>query len=141
VTIENALLLWLVGGLAGSMLFFAIVVTPKVFRTLPPEQAGAFLRALFPAYYLWGLALALASLLIALWSSAFLSLACVAVGGLFVYARQILMPKIGKARDARLRGEEGAAERFSRLHRHSVIVNGVQLVILLVIAALLLWIV
>jgi len=141
MTIENAILLWLLGVLAGSMLFFAIVVTPKVFRTLEPEQAGIFLRTLFPAYYLWGLALALASFVIALWSHVFVSLACAAVAVLFAYARQILMPKIGKARDARARGEDGAAERFSRLHRQSVIVNGIQLLILLAVAASFLWII
>jgi hypothetical protein len=51
------------------------------------------------------------------------------------------MPKIGKARDARMRGEERAAERFSQLHRRSVIVNGIQLVMLLFVAASLLWLV
>jgi len=76
---------------------------------------------------------------IALWSHVFLSLASAAVALLFAYARQILMPKIGKARDARMRGEERAAERFSRPHRRSVIVNGIQLVMLLVVAASLLW--
>ena len=141
MTTDNAILVWLVGALAGSMLFFALVVTPKVFRTLAPEQAGAFLRSLFPAYYLWGVALALASFVIALWSHLFVSLACATVAVLFAYAHQILMPKIGKARDARARAEEGAGERFSRLHRQSVIINGVQLVILLVVAASLLWMV
>ena len=75
----------------------------------------------------------------ALWVHIFVSLACVTVAILFAYARQILMPKIGKARDARLRGEEGAEQRFSRLHRQSVIINGIQLVVLLAVAASLLW--
>ena len=52
MTTENAILFWLVGALTASMLFFAIVVTPKVFQTLPSEQAGPFLRSLFPTYYL-----------------------------------------------------------------------------------------
>ena len=37
------LLIWLPGALAGSMLFFAIVVAPTVFRALPAEVAGSFL--------------------------------------------------------------------------------------------------
>jgi hypothetical protein len=31
MTIGDAVLLWLLGGLAGSMGFFAVVVAPKVF--------------------------------------------------------------------------------------------------------------
>jgi len=140
VTTENAILLWLVGALAGSMLFFAIVVTPQVFKTLPQEQAGPFLRSIFPTYYLWGLVLALASLVTALWVNFYLSVACATVGIFFIYVRQILMPKIGKARDARQRGEEGAEQRFSRLHHQSVIINAIQLLVLLGIAASSLWI-
>ena len=138
---ENQFLLWVVGALAGSMVFFAVIVAPKVFQTLAPDQAGALLRSLFPTYYLWGLLLAVVSALIAVWSNAFVSLACAAIAVLFAYARQMLMPKINRARDAQLRGEDGAAKRFSRLHLQSVIINGIQLVILLAIAASLLWIV
>jgi len=31
----QALLVWLLGGLVGSMLFFAITVAPTVFKALP----------------------------------------------------------------------------------------------------------
>ena len=37
--------------LLGGMLFFPSVVAPVVFKALPEEQAGAFLRAMFPRYY------------------------------------------------------------------------------------------
>ena len=36
----------------GAMLFFSAAVAPTVFQALPAEQAGAFLRALFPRYFL-----------------------------------------------------------------------------------------
>ena len=136
---ENAILLWTVGALAGSMVFFAIVVAPKVFQVLPPDQAGTFLRAFFPNYYLWGLVVAAASTLIAVWTSWIISLACAAVAALFLYARHILMPKINAARDAQLRGESGAGGRFKPLHLQSVIVNGFQLLVLVVVAAWLVW--
>ena len=51
----SMLLIWLTGALAGSMLFFAVAVAPTVFRALPAEAAGSFLRSLFPIYFLWGL--------------------------------------------------------------------------------------
>jgi hypothetical protein len=139
MVVENAILLWALGALAGSMVFFAVVVAPKVFQVLPPDQAGTFLRAFFPNYYLWGLAVAAASTLIAVWTSWTISLACAAVALLFVYARQILMPKINDARDAQLRGESGAGGRFKQLHLQSVIVNGFQLLVLVVVAAWLVW--
>ena len=131
---EIAILLWVVGALAGSMVFFAIVVAPKVFQSLPPDQAGVLLRSFFPSYYTWGLLLATSSALIAVWSNAILSLACAAVAVLFVYARQILMPKINDARDAQLRRDTEAGKRFNRLHLQSVVINGAQLLILIGVA-------
>ncbi len=56
--IVNTLLLWLLGALFGSMLFFAVTVAPTVFRVLPADQGGAFLRRFFPLYYLWGIVMA-----------------------------------------------------------------------------------
>ena len=49
------------------------------------------------------------------------------------------MPKINDARDAQLRGESGAGGRFEQLHLQSVIVNGFQLLVLVVVAAWLVW--
>jgi hypothetical protein len=68
MVIQTAMLLWVVGALAGSMVFFAIVVAPRVFQSLPPDQPGVFLRSLSPGYSTWGLLLATASALIAMWS-------------------------------------------------------------------------
>jgi hypothetical protein len=53
MVVENSIFLWAVGALTGSMVFFAVVVAPKVFQVLPPNQAGTFLRAFFPNYYLF----------------------------------------------------------------------------------------
>ena len=136
---ETAILLWVVGALAGSMLFFALVVAPKVFQSLPADEAGVFLRSFFPGYYAWGLLLATASALIAMWSNAILSMACAAVAGLFAYARQILMPKINAARDAQLRRDTEAGKQFNRLHLQSVVINGAQLLVLIGVAAGLVW--
>ena len=43
---------YVIAGTLGAMLFFAIGVAPIVFQALPTEQAGLFLRKLFPRYYL-----------------------------------------------------------------------------------------
>ena len=92
---------WLLGALVGSMLFFAITVAPTVFRALPGEHGGSFLRAFFPRYYLWGMLVALLCTLVALHGGAvtLVSVICALVTILFVYARQLLLPRINRARD------------------------------------------
>ena len=132
MTIQN-ILIWLLGGLVGSMMFFAITVAPTVFRALPAEQAGKFLRTFFPHYYLWGLAMAVICTLLALVAGAgnAVSAICALVTLMFVYARQLLMPKINQARDQKLNGVAGADKNFKSLHLQSVIINGLQLLMLI----------
>ena len=136
---DGEVVLWLVGLLAGSMLFFAATVAPTVFRVLPAEQAGVFLRAFFPKYYLWGMLIALIATMVALASHWPLGLACAIVTALFAYARQRLMPQINRARDAELRGEPDADKRFKALHLRSVVINGFQLVVLIGATSYLIW--
>ena len=114
----------------GGMTFFSGIMAPLVFIKLPIETAGAFIRALFPWYYLsMGVAtlialvaLALGTRGIASWEAGLTAL--VLLG--FVYARQSLMPMINRARDAELAGYSKAGAHFTRLHRLSVLINGLQ---------------
>ena len=119
-------------------MFFAITVAPTVFRSLPADNAGVFLRALFPHYYLWGLVVALTTAILAISSNALVSVACFLIALLFVFSRQTLMPLINQARDAELQDVPGAAKRFNRLHRLSVFINLAQIAVLFGIAAFLL---
>ena len=138
----QGLLISLFGVLAGSMLFFAVAVAPTVFRCLPAEHAGAFLRALFPRYYLWGLVVALACSVSA-WLTDADSIAfgaSLAVLLMFIYARQFLMPAINRARDRELEGDTQAGASFRALHLQSVLINALQLLLLLAVSAYLLWI-
>jgi len=130
----QTILIWLLGGLVGSMLFFAITVAPTVFKALPAEHAGKFLRRFFPHYYLWGLALALICTLVSLAAGAShaVSAICAVVTIMFIYARRFLMPRINQARDQGLDGNADADRRFKWLHLQSVLINGAQLVLLLV---------
>ena len=121
----------LLGALLGSMLFFAAIVAPTVFRALPGDTAGPFLRRLFPRYYLWGLALAVLCTLMALLAGApVLSGTCGLVALLFVYARQWLVPRINRERDRQLSGDDAAGALFRRLHLQSVLVNLLQILLL-----------
>jgi len=127
--------LTLLAGLAlaltwGGMTFFSAVVAPLVFTKLPLETAGAFIREVFPWYYLtMGLTTLLAVLLLLPvieagvgWPAALSVFALIG----FVMARQVLMPRINEARDAELAGDAGAGKRFKRLHGVSVLINGAQ---------------
>ena len=114
----------------GGMTFFSAVMAPLVFTKLPFETAASFIREVFPWYYLaMGMTTLLAVLLLlpaigaGVGWPAGLS-AFVLIG--FVTARQLLMPRINAARDAELAGDADAGQRFKRLHRLSVLINGAQ---------------
>ncbi len=127
----------------GSQLFFVIGVAPIVFRVLPIEYAGKFLRALFPRYFAWGAisgSVALPCLVCGalavpeLRGPAIGVQAVLIVAGILLnlYCGNVLTPRINAARDA---GEE-AKDRFESLHRWSVRWNGL---VLLIGVVLLVW--
>ncbi len=112
--------------LLGGMLFFAGVIAPLVFTKLPPKDAGGFIRAVFPVYYLYvaiSAAVAAAALL-PRWEAAVMAV----VALLTVWLRQGLMPRINRLSDAAQAGDGVAKYRFDRAHRLSVIVNFAQVI-------------
>jgi hypothetical protein len=113
--------------LFGGMVTFSFVFAPLVFTQLPAETAGRFIRAVFPWYYLFVLAVAgvAAALLLAAQPVAGAVMAAVALAG--VLARQVLMPAINRYRDRQLRGDGTATRMFNILHQGSVVVNFVQM--------------
>ena len=125
--IEFAALL-LVSTLFGGMMLYSFGFAPMVFRAMPPEEAGRFIRAVFPWYYLFVIGVAgLGGALLSLrdFSSGVLMIAIALAA---IYARQGLMPQINAARDARSRGDPDAKKRFGRLHGISVALNFTQLI-------------
>ncbi|MCP1337668.1 DUF4149 domain-containing protein [Futiania mangrovi] len=115
------------GLLLGGMVFFSAVVAPLVFVKLPEQEAARFIRALFPFYYLYGALTAAACAVLMFAVNITLAVVVALVAGLFVYARQVLMPQINAARDAEQGGDAAAGRRFRYLHRWSVTLNAVQL--------------
>ena len=120
--------------LLGSMVFFAAIVAPTAFRSLSGDVASAFLRAVFPRYYLWGILLSAVTLAVCLFHSPKGAVLMTLVLTGFVYSRQWLTPAINDARD-RWSETESAHDkaRFSALHRRSVIINAAQMVMLVII--------
>lgn len=120
----------------GAILFFSFGVAPIIFRVLGAEAAARFVRALFPRYYAWGVgatAVALPALVCGPLAYPELRGAVVGVQALMIGAGLVIMlycgnsltPAINAARDA------GPAEsaRFDRLHKRSVRLNGVALLL------------
>ncbi len=120
----------------GSILFFSFAVAPIIFNVLGAESGAKFVRALFPRYYLWGAisgSLALPSFVagplcfqeyrgIRVAIQAMAILACILI---MLYGANSLVPQINRARDAGPAGHD----RFVRLHRRSVWLNSVVLVV------------
>ena len=105
----------------GAMIFFSGFIAPTAFRALPAESAGAFVRTLFPNYFLVnGLAGVVASLLaLPSYASAFLLVG----GAALVTLRILVVPAVNEARDAMTAGDALAKATFARWHRASVVVN------------------
>lgn len=119
-----------IGITLGAMLFFSACVAPLVFMRLQPDIAGRFIRALFPWYYGFGfIGSSLSALLCVRTAPGAAGLAFATALG-FLVARQALMPAINAARDASM-ADAAAARRFERLHRASVAVNLLQVMLLL----------
>ena len=127
--------------LVGGMLFFPSVVAPVVFKALPEEQAGAFLRVMFPRYYSFiivlGVAACVSYALAESGARGSVLAPTVGISALVVastlWVKQFLLPKINAARDAELAGDASAGASFNTMHRLSVVINMVQLLALLII--------
>ena len=119
--------LFAAAALFGGMLLYSFGFAPLVFSKLPAPQASALLREAFPFYYLFVIAVALVAgvaLLAVDTLSAWLMFVTLVIG---VAARQLLMPAINRASDARAAGDGSAGGAFKRLHGFSVVLNFVQL--------------
>jgi hypothetical protein len=120
----------------GSILFFSFGVAPIVFSVLGSENGGKFIRALFPTYYAWGAisgAIALPAFFAAPLCFPEYRGGAVAIQSMLIltgtlimlYGGNSLTPAINAARDAGAKGHD----RFTRLHRRSMRLNGLVLVI------------
>ena len=116
----------LVSLVLGVMLFFSFVLAPIIFKVLPPDNAGIFVRAIFPYYYLVNLLILCIISSFYIYYETFvldfyLVLFCTL---LFFFNLIFLMPKINKYKDQR--NEKG----FKISHFISVIINFMQLITL-----------
>ena len=117
----------------GSMLFFSIAIAPKIFTVLPSEEAGKFVRSIFPTYYMFnGIQyLILTILMIYLDKTGNILYLSISILILFVLSNYVLMPQINKSRDI------NNQKRFKFLHLLSVIFNFVIIISSIILILLL----
>lgn len=128
--------------LVGKVVLLSFVVAPILAKQLGPEQFGAIVRRLFPAYYLLGMAAATLGLLslMVLGLLRGLTASVLATGGIWLmillaesYCRSPLTPQSNAMRD-RLKEQErqGSVDpvlqaAWTRLHQRSLYLNSLVL--------------
>ena len=110
---------------AGVILFQSFVVASSIFKVLPEDNAGILLRNLFPKFFQFLAALALAALVISLvYGLEFFPLVFMQlVNFIFFVICYSLIPATNKARD------EDNKKRFGILHTVSVLLTLLALII------------
>ena len=119
--------------LLGGMVFFAAILAPLVFTKLDGATAARFIRATFPRYYLYVAVAALLGAVGLIWADRLSGIVLLVVALLTVWLRQGLMPTLNRLRDAGLAGDAASNKRFDVMHRVSVGVNMVQLLVVLLV--------
>ena len=107
----------------GMMIFFSFVLAPMIFKILDAENAGKFVRKIFPYYYFVNLAfLLIAIILFFVISSISINFyITLALAISFIFAQFVLMPLINKLKD---KNEE---KKFKYAHSASVAINFIQM--------------
>ena len=115
--------------IVGFMLFFMVVVTPSVFSGLNEEEAGNFLRIVFPRMFLYGLvASILASIIFLVISSTIFYIISIISAVFFSINLFYINPTINKFRDEFKSGVLEAEKKFKLFHSFSVTLFLLQLI-------------
>ena len=108
----------------GMMTFFSFILAPIIFKILDAENAGKFVRKIFPYYYFVNLIfLSIAAILFFLVSSLNKDLYIILLLVMsFIFAQFILMPLINKLKD------NNQEKKFKYAHGLTVVINFVQMI-------------
>ena len=123
----NNLYPFLSGLMAGMILFQAALNAPTIFKVYSEEQAGPFLRVIFPKLFLNVAILGLTGLVIATIGDRLLLQFLFCSTLLFMSTAYLIVPATNKARD------EGRDKSFKYLHLISVILTLFTLIVCLII--------
>ena len=119
------LTLFLISIWVGSIIFFSAIIAPTVFKALDEKNAGIFLRAFFPKYYIFGIILGFIALILGIKAMSLILVSMVVAMILLSIISRLMIPVINNARDMGVDGES----RFKKLHTLSVFLNILTLVI------------
>jgi len=103
--------------LFGGILFFSASFAAFLLKSLPPAEARVLIRKAFPSFYTFVVITSLIAALLALASSLFSASILTLIALSTIPTRQILMPAINAATDAKLK------QRFLVLHGLSVLIT------------------
>ena len=117
----------------GFMLLFLTVIAPSVFAALDETNAGKLLRKLFPRMFIYGLVLTLlASVLAYQAGRGDLAMLTIVSAFGFGFNAFYLTPLINEKRDELLQEPDASSGSFDLLHRLSVSIFMVQMIIYIV---------
>ena len=108
----------------GMMIFFSFVLAPMIFKILDAENAGKFVRKIFPYYYFVNfIFLTIATVIFFFISSLGINFyITLALALSFIFAQFLLMPLINKLKD------NNQEKKFKYAHGLSVLINFVQMI-------------
>ena len=108
----------------GMMFFFSFILAPMIFKILDEENAGKFVRKIFPYYYFVNLVFLSSVILLFFYISKINLDLYVAISLVisFVFAQFFLMPLINKLKD------NNENNKFKYAHGLSVLLNFIQMI-------------
>jgi len=111
----------------GMMIFFSFVLAPMIFKILDAENAGKFVRKIFPYYYFINLVFLSVAVvfffIVSSFSINFYITLLLVIS--FVFAQFILMPLINRLKD------NNQEKKFKYAHGLSVVINFSQMILLI----------
>ncbi|MCH2616968.1 MAG: DUF4149 domain-containing protein [Acidimicrobiales bacterium] len=107
----------LCGLVAGTIVFHSAIVAPTVFRTLGERDASFFLRTIFPKFFFFLTLINVVNVLLALIDGQFGVMVMAAISAVLMGIAYGIIPMTNRSRD------EGLQQRFSQLHRVSVLLT------------------
>ena len=110
----NSILVFLSGLISGMIIFQSALVAPTVFKVIPEDQAGPFLRSIFPKLFFSIALIGLFSFLISLFNNNLIATLIPLSTVVLMTTCYYLIPMTNRARD------EGNTTSFNRLHFVSV---------------------
>lgn len=119
--IENIQIL-ISGLICGVILFQTAIIAPSVFKILKPENAGPFLRSIFPKLFMFVAFLSSAGLILSLISGTDISIYVYAFSLIFMSICYFIVPMTNQARDS------GDDKTFRNLHTISVVLTMLVLI-------------